>query len=325
MNVSFSRPLDEAVRESAGILFGHCGWRRWLALALLAWLSVLGFLVANAPLDTFSGGRISQWVEAHVIGRPAFFTMAAAAVAAIALLLAWVRARALLAFLDCMVRREGRVSGAWARQAHAGLSLFLARFAVGTGAAVIVAAAAGGWLIWFRAREAAWEALAADDALVLGIAVAIVAIAALALGVTTCLIDDFLSAFLLSGRRAGDAVVALAGLIRRRTAIVLTYVGVRFGMALMAVSVVLIIGLLSCGLAFLPYIGTIILLPVHATWRLYPLFFLRQIDLYVWGEHSRPLVGGPRSIDATPPATSVPPRLAPPHLTQIPHDPGAMI
>lgn len=325
MNISFSRPLDEAVRESAAILFGHCGWRRWLALALLAWLSVLGFLVANAPLDTFTGGRISHWVEAHVIGRPTFFAIVGAGVAAIALLLAWVRARALLAFLECMVRREGRASEAWARQARAGLSLFLARFAVGTGAALMVAAAAAGWLFWFRAREADWGALAADDALVLGIAVAIVAIAALALGVATCLIDDFLSAFLLSGRRAGDAVATLAGLIRRRAAIVLTYVGVRFGMALLAVSVVLIIGLLSCGLAFLPYIGAIILLPVHATWRLYPLFFLRQIDLNAWGEDSQPMAGYPPVLDAAPQTTSIPPRLAPPRLPSLPQDPGAMI
>lgn len=309
MDASFARALNDACREATAILFRPFSLRRWLGWALLAWLSVLGFIVANAPWDAVSGGRMAGWVQANLFVRPRLLAIGACGALAIGLLLTWIRARALIAFLDCMIRRDGGVVVAWKRRARAGRALFLARLAIGALVSLVIGALATAWFLWYSSHDLQWDALGADDAMFLGLLFAIGAATTIIFCAATCVVDDFISALLLETGGFRDAMSAAWPLVTGNAMTVMAYIGVRFGLALVAVSVVLAIGLVSCGFAFIPYAGTVLLLPVHAIWRLYPLFFLRTIGFDAW-RGGAPVV----SLEDGEDESATPPRLIPPRL-----------
>lgn len=317
MEASFSRALRDSLDEADILLFRGASRHRWLALALLAWLSVIGSLVINLPVDAISGGRLSDWLRGEIAVRPRWWIGAACLLLLVAMLLAWLRARGFMAFLDCLVHREGGPWAAWCRQGRSGGRLFLVWVVMAGSAAAMGGALVFAWLSWFRWRELEWGTLSASDGLFLGCICAAGALAAIVLGILGFLVEDILCAFLLRDTASSlwDQIAAARRLFTRRMDEILPYLGVRLCLAISAVSLVLTIGVFTCGLVFLPYLGTVLLLPVHAVWRLYPLFFLRQIGFDVWADGLPPLMMGQDSGIGHPPEPG-PPRLVPPRLEQ---------
>ncbi len=116
-------------------------------------------------------------------------------------------------------------------------------------------------------------------------------------------INDFLVPLMyLRNCRVTAAWRELRGLLSARPAVFLLYVLVRFLIWVVAVTVTMLLCCLTCCLVLLPYVGTVILLPLHVFRRAYPLYFLGQFG----SEYARfatlgPEVDGPGD-DAQPPA-----------------------
>lgn len=315
MRTSLSHALWDSLDETGALLFREGSPRRWLSWALAAWLSVLGAAILELPLDALSGGHLAAWLRGKIPALAEMWIPCVCLAVAFATSLAWLRACGLMVFLDCLVRRDGGLRAAWRRQWRNARCLCILWVALGTCAVILGGGLVAMWLWWFRGRGLAWDSLGAEDALVLGSLCAVGVVGAVALGAIGCLVEDIVCPFFLGSMSSGPimAMRSAANFIRGKWTLMLVYVVTRVGVGMLAVSLIVTVAMLSCGVAILPYVGSLLLLPVHVFWRLFPLLFLRREGLDVWAGGRGPsaeawptLVRPPRLADV---AVRLPPRL----------------
>lgn len=313
---SFTRALGQSLDEAGILLFREGSARRWFGWAFFAWVSTLGAVAIELPLAVLAAGDWIGRFRDAILAKSWLLVPCGGLLVLGAVALAWLRACGLMVFLDFLVRGEGGVGVAWGRQRGNVNRLFLVWVALGSAAMLFAGGLAAGWFWWFRGRALSWGMLGADDAMVFGAFCAVGAIGAVGLSALGVLVEDFVCAAMLGGAARGTWGEIRRGLawLAARGDSVLAYLGFRVCLALAVASVALTVGCLSCGAAFLPYLGTLLLLPLHAFWRLFPLLFLREngVDAWAGGAPPRVTIFAPA---AKPPllvlATSprVPPRL----------------
>jgi hypothetical protein len=194
--------------------------------------------------------------------------------------LLWVSSRARFVFLDNVVAERPAIGDPWSRYAREGNSLFLWRLLfslVSFAAAMVVVGPpilAGTAAAAFGGRPAlglGGAALGALFGLVLGVTVAYV----------TCFLDSFVVPIMFRDRlTAIDAWKKFLPLLRSHPAEFVLY-GLLLLVLLVATMLVLVAaGIMTCCIGLLlmalPYIGTVVLLPVWVTYRGYGAEFLAQ-------------------------------------------------
>ncbi len=293
LTIAYTEPLRAAWRRTRQILFRPFDPRTWLVLGFAAWLAGLmegsvgggGHFTIPKRCDLRSGAKSARDAWQHLLEHPwntAFLVAAVITVTAVLLLLLWVSSRAKFVFLDNVVTRRAAIVEPWRRTRHLGTSLFLWRvgfFAVSLAATAVLAAfffyAADGLegLGFHTIRAAVISSLALLAFLFLFVAVAFVAL---------CL-DSFVVPLMARSQLSASAawaaflpwLEAYTGAFVVYALFVLTlWVGVSLA--------VVAAGFASCCMVFvllaIPYVGTVALLPVHATYRLFSLAFLAQFD-----------------------------------------------
>ncbi len=297
MEIQFSEPLRVAWDRTRQMLFHPFDLGKWLVLGFTAWLAYMfhngGYRFqknlghSGAPGDMVrevGEGMGRAWDR--LVGEPVTFVLIVLGLLlAMALLLAllWVSSRMKLVFLDNVVRDRAEVVEPWKRLGSLGDSLFLWRLGFGLVAMVVVgglAAALVGLMVLFAAGTSVTAVLGVMGAVLSGLAVMAAAVVTVLVALwTENFVVPIMYRFNLGVLEAWKAFLPwLQTYLGSFVVWVLFLVVVALGLGV----VILVAGLLTCCIGLLilalPYVGTVLLLPVWVTYRLAGPIFLAQFS-----------------------------------------------
>jgi hypothetical protein len=313
MLVSVIAAINPAIEHTKLVLFRPFKLGKWFVLGFCAWLAQLGEgggnpagasnvrspaaaqapapgpgplpnapqgaapALAPAPPDRFR--QAMNWIQAHLGLAIGLLLAVVLITVSIGLLLTWLRSRGTFLFLDGVARNRAAVPQPWREYAREGNSLFRFLFLFGLTCFMVVlmigSGAAGLALPDIRARQ---FGAAARTALAIGIPLLLVFI--LAISLVNLFLFDFVVPIMYV-RRQG--VMRSLGDYNR--AILAGHVGTLALYVLFQIVMTIVLGFLGvlfcCGslcLALLPYLGTVITLPLSVFRRAYSLYFLEQFS-----------------------------------------------
>ncbi len=309
MQIEFFAPLGRAWGRTKEILFRPFMLETWLVMGFAAWLANLFHGGSFGVNGNFHRGGHHPSIAFHHFGAALgrFMDKVAASpgtlmllvfggllVLMIAVALLWVSSRAKLVFLDNAVTGNARIVEPWKRLGPLGDSLFLWRLAFGLISVLTMALLAAGAVGLGVLGAAGMPGFIHRGILFfvfLGIAVMLAAILLLFIRLwVESFIIPVMYRFNLSVLGAWKAFLpwlqeyAGAFVVYNLFVILLAVVA---GMCIVA------LGLMTCCIGWLilalPYVGTVILLPVWITYRLLGPIFLEQLnpDFAIIAAHDR--------------------------------------
>ena len=288
MEISYVQPLSRAWERMRQILFDPFELAKWLVLGFSAWLAGLaggggGSTAANGISDeidrtTAHGSDVAEVVDVvreSLIWLP-LVLLGVLAIIAIALVVLWVSSRAKFIFLDNVVHNRAHIVEPWHRLKNIGDSLFLWRlgfFAAFLGVLLLIAG-----VIFIPAAT-----LSFSDAL-RGLSFAGILIGAMTvalLGIVVFFVVLLLENFVIPIMYKFDLKATEAW--RYFLPWLKSYGGwfAIYGLLILVAAVLLqmlvaMLCLFTCCIVLLPYVGTVILLPVWVLYRAYGIEFLAQ-------------------------------------------------
>ncbi|MCP4898673.1 MAG: hypothetical protein GY906_17020 [bacterium] len=288
MQIGYAEPLSHAWARMKLILFQPFDLVKWLVIGFTAWLARI--------LDGSSGGGSSRWdldkrgpaELARDLSREAdyfleqlvwapFVLAAVVFLVAVIIALLWISSRAKFVFLDNLILNRAQVVEPWGRLKTQGNSLFIWRicFALLCVAVVVVIAGITLGPIALMAFGDAWA-----GAGVLGGVLFIVLM--VILGLVAAYVSMFVENFIVPIMYRFNLSVVDAW---RHFMPWLSSYGFAFfiyglWVALLFVftGAILLLTCCCCCIAAIPYVGTVLLLPLWVTYRLMSLEFLAQFD-----------------------------------------------
>ena len=322
--------IDASLKYTGRILFREFDFQKWLAMGFCAFLAGLGEGGGFGGGNPFALKRkdvfppeFGPWVTGHlplVIGLGAGIAVFAVA---LGILITWLGSRGQFMFLDAVVHDSARVSEPWHRYRRLGNSLFVFRLVLGLAGLAALLVVAGGALLL------AWPALAAGQ---FDVRAAVAAAGGLCLlfplAMVLILVKLMLRDFVVPvmAKRDLTAMEAFkflrAEILRGRAGAFVRFYLMTFVMAVAAGILITLLTCLTCCIAGLPYISSVVFLPVLVFFRSTSLFFLGQV-----GEEWRLLDNGGPPAPATPggPDSPTPPGHGAPQESAAPFEtPDAM-
>ncbi len=288
MPLSVIDPIQRAIDHTQKVLFGPFDFGKWLGLGFCSFLAMLGEGGGrNANMQNRIGGGpggggpdlqpVINWIEENVLLLVSIVAGVVIVSLAVWLLILWLSSRGRFMFLDGVVRDQGAVVDPWREFRREANSLLVFRIVLGiAGFLVMVLLLAACVLI-------AWSDIQADQfggmamtALFLGI-FGILGFAVV-MGVVELFLKDFVVPVMYLQRiptieawrvfsnemlQGNIGTFALYVLIKILLAIFLAFAGIA-----------LFCG--TCCIAVIPYIGSVIFLPLTVFERSYSLFFIEQ-------------------------------------------------
>ncbi len=324
MRVSVTEPLGQAIKRTTQITFGPFDLGKWFVLGFSAWLATLGdrkgfnfsYQSNHNPEHTATAtprvGEVeeasqqaSHWITTHL---PLVITVGAVIALifiAVVLLISWVRSRAIFIFLDNLSKNQAAIVAPWKQFKSMGNSLFLFYIALGIimfasyiavfGLAAIVA------LPDIQAEHFGSLAITATV-----ITVLLLLLLAFVFGITIWCTNNFVVPLMyLRGQRVRLAwhefrTALLPGNVGAFVLFLLLQFVLRIATAIIGV----MLGCITCCIGFLPYLNTVLTLPLYVFDRSYSIYFLEQ-----FGQNYRifQTIADPQKPtppDALPPGTS---------------------
>lgn len=288
-NVSVTTPVGQAIEHVRRVLFSPFQLEKWLAIGFCAWLAYLG---QQGFRGTYGGGGrhgnvdVQEWLQrarTYVVDNLYWIVPVAIALVMLGLalwvLVLWVSSRGKFMFLHCLVRDVAEVRAPWRNFAHEASSLFWFRLALGAIqlVAILVLGAAIGFLVWNLAHQGAAVANILGIVVFGCIFLLICVVVALIAKLTTDFVVPLL--FLRGGSCLG-AWAVLRSLLAANPGAFVLYILFQILLSVAIGASVLAIVLVTCCIAgcilAIPYIGTVLFLPVLAFQRAYSVFYLRQ-------------------------------------------------
>ncbi len=305
MEIQYSEPLRVAWTRARSILFQPFDLGKWMVLAFTAWLAYLfhsggfrytrrGSLGHADPGDMAREmGRSLGHLRDNLLLQPGTLLLVALGMLfalLLLLVLLWVSSRMKLVFLDNVVRDRAEVVEPWRRLGSLGDSLFLWRLGFGLVAALVfggLVAALTGLVVLLTAGTSVTAVIGVLGTVLSGATIlAAVAVTLLVALWTENFVVPIMYRFNLGVLEAWKAFLPwLQAYLGSFVVYVLFLLAVAVGLGV----VILVAGLLTCCIGLivlaLPYLGTLLLLPVWVTYRLVGPVFLAQFapefDLFV--------------------------------------------
>ena len=306
--IEIFKPFGEAFELMKKILFQPFDFKKWLVIGFAAFLA--GHFGGGGGFNFPSRGTfrpteprpfnfpsLEQWKPWLPILIPAVVILFLALI----VLLLWLKARGSLVFTDCVVRNRGAIVAPWREYRKEGNNYFGFILAVAFGSMIVfvillVLFAALGFISVGRGKTTPVTAIGPFVFLFLCWFVF-----AVLFNVVT-----YFMPFVMYRQRCGaiDALREVLRLIAGKMGVFVLFF--LFGIVLVLAMIVIgaIVSCLTCCIAALPYVGTVILLPVYVCLRAFGLLFLRQFgpDYDVWSGFVPP-----EFLPILSPAPAVPP------------------
>ena len=288
--IEIIKPFGEAFDLMKKVLFEPFDLKKWFVIGFAAWLSHIGsgglnFNYRTGRSDLSHDPTLRSLVDAiHriplwllVSGISALFIF----IVALALVFAWLRARGRFMFTDCVVHNRAAVVEPWREFRPQGNSYFI--FAVVVGCIVFVIAGAAS-LPFMLPIVRGVTFLHLHDVYLFSM-IALWAMLLFLLIFAWSLITHFMVVIMYRSRCLAMEAFSLALRLiwdypGEVTLYCLFWIALAIGTAVLSCAAILA----TCCLAILPYLGTVILLPVFVCLRGFGLYFIRQFgaDYDVW-------------------------------------------
>jgi len=294
MSVSTTAPISTAIDRTRHVLFTTGNAGKWFVLGFCAWLSYLGSGGGISIGNPFGGsggpgggpGGVTQgdfsavesWLKEHLVLIIALVAIAVVLVLAIGLVISWVSCRGRFMFIDGIVRNRAAVVDPWREYASEGNSLFFFRLAFGilTFLGVAICMGVGALIALHDIKARDFGSGAAVGLIVGGSLLAILITTAAGVVFYT---NDFVVPIMYARRqKAMAAWRELWGLFRKYPLeLLLVYPIIRVLLGLVVAVLAFVGTCLTCCIAAIPYIGTVILLPLFVFSQSYPLGFIASL------------------------------------------------
>ena len=273
-------PFGAAFELMKRILFQPFDFQKWLVIGFAAFLANLsGSTNFNYTPDwsdksdwsfrsmTHNGSNEwPSWALPVLIG-------VVLLVIAIAIVVYWVGCRGRFIFADCIVRNRAAIAEPWREYRREGNSFFFFSLVVGLVALVIVAIASVP--VWLPFARGWTEGAGFVATLSIGIVLLIAVIVLLALALS--LLFQLMVPVMYRQRcRALQAFREVVGLILSHPGPMILYLLFCIVLNLGAGVIACLSMPLTCCITLIPYVGTVVLLPIFVVLAAFPLLFLRQ-------------------------------------------------
>jgi len=286
--ISVIDPISPAVDRVRSLLFAPFSVGAWLVFGFAAWLAVLGrqeissgvaFLAGKARRSGSMGDAARETQQWLVDTSTAVFTWIAlggVAFVFFGLLGLWLSSRGRFIFLDCVVRKRSRLGSAWREFATQANSMFLFRLCLGgLGSAVFIPPLIVMVIQTYRLLEA--RQYQVDRLLIMVACVAVCALLLAGILLIGKLTNDLVAPIMYRRRiKALAAWAQVATLSTQSIGPIIRYAVFQVCLQMVAGTIGIVAVLATCGVAAIPYLGTLILLPVIVFDRAYSLYFLGQ-------------------------------------------------
>jgi hypothetical protein len=315
LKIEIFKPFGEAFQLTNKILFQPFDLKKWFVIGFAAWLANLG---SGGGGFNYQGNRRNEVQKINEaisqIPHPILFfgvCLLIFLVLALIVVLAWLRARGGFIFIDCIVKNRGAIAEPWHEFQKEGNSYFLFSLVVAF-FFLVFAALVSLPLVLLAINGRYYSYLHHDHLNVFALLViagwAFVVVLAI---IAWALIASFMLAVMYRRRcRAYEAFRAAASLVCGYPVEIILYCLFLIVLAIATTLIGCFMVCATCCVAAVPYIGTVILLPVFVFFRSFSLLFLRQFgpDYDVWASfipvEFLPILLAPPS--APPSATSAP-------------------
>jgi hypothetical protein len=285
--IEIFKPFGEAFELMKKILFQPFELKKWLVIGFAAWLANLGAGGGGIGNFNYPDNRregTEKFNEAiGQIPQPMLITGICVLICVVLLLIvlfAWLRARGRFIFVDCVVRNRAAIVEPWKEFRAEGNSFFLfSLLVVLVLIAVIVVAGVALIVPFIPGRDQT------EPGVGFWIGISLTAFISVCLIFVWALASQLMVPIMYHQRcRARVALARAVGLVSSHPGPILLYV---LFFMLLAVAMVMIscaVTCATCCIAAIPYVGTVILLPIPVTLGAFSLLFLRQFgpDYDVW-------------------------------------------
>jgi len=291
IQVSVIDPISPAFEKVKTILFRPFDLGKWFTIGFCAWLAYLG---RGGGGGGGSGGRAGRGsYNAHEgLGQAKHFVLdnlhwiIPVAVVAVAvgivfwLVFMWLSSRGRFMFLHCVARNKAEVSIPWTKFRQHANSLFLFRILLGLIGFVVIGLPilfAVGCIVMMIAGDGAF-AIGVLGAIFIGL---IILVGAIIFGLISKFTMDFVVPIMflrttscIEGWRKFLTVLS----VNKARFIIYILFQLVIGIAIGAIIVTAVLVTCCCAACILaiPYIGTVLMLPVHVFTRSYSLLYLKQ-------------------------------------------------
>lgn len=309
-------PFGAAFDLMTKILFRPFDFKKWLVIGFAAFLANLS---GNAHLNytpnfgdrgdwsfrsmTHDGtGSVNEWLTSCAL--PLLIALVLLAIA-IGIALYWVGCRGRFIFADCIVRNRDAIAEPWREYRREANSFFLFSLLVGLAALVLIALVS--IPVWLPFAQGWTEGAGFVATMTVGIVLLLVVVVLLAVGLS--LIFQLMVPVMYRQRcRALQAFREVAGLIAQHPAPMILYLLFFIVLGLGAAMIGCLSMPFTCCITLIPYIGTVVLLPVYVVLAAFPLFFLRQFGpgYDVWAVPAQQELPAPEIPQAPPPSEPLP-------------------
>jgi hypothetical protein len=293
--ISVTAPVGQAIDRAKRMLFQPFNLGKWFVIGFCAWLAGLGESGGSFSGGGSSGGggppgndqSLPDLMDqaGHYVTENLYWIIPVAAALLVlgllvGMLLTWLSSRGKFMFLYCVALDQAEVKRPWRELAREGNSLFWFRFVLGLmGMFLFLPLLAG---ILFVVGQMLYRGHAEETGVALAVGLGLVL---LALGVCFWLIHKFTMDFVvpIMFLRRTKCTVAwreFLGLLGANagnfTLYVLFQIVLAMAIGLVVVSAIVVTCCLAGCLMVLPYLGTVVLLPVLVFERSYSLYYLAQ-------------------------------------------------
>jgi hypothetical protein len=304
--IEIFKPFGEAFELMKKVLFQPFDVKKWFVIGFAAWLANLG---GGGGFNYRYNRRedVQKLNEAiSQIPHPILVIGVCILIWFILILIvlvAWLRARGRFLFIDCIVKNRGAIAEPWRDFRKEGNSYFFFSLLIGFAFLIFAALLSFPFMlpiirgvtflhihgVYLFSTIAAW------------------AFVMILLVLVWSLIANFMVPVMYLQRcRASKALGVVARLVAAHPGEILLYCLFLIVLALATLIVTCLATCATCCIAAIPYIGTVILLPVFVLLRSFSLLFLRQFgsDYDVWAnfmppEFSAVLLASPAPLPST--------------------------
>lgn len=281
--ISVLGPVSAAIAIARKILFEPFDFTKWLGLGFTAWLALLNeggipqFNFLDKDWQNIPGlSQFWNWIQANLmlvitIGSGLFVCGLIAG-----LLITWLSCRGKFMFLDNVTHNRAEIKSGWNMSRKPGNSLFL--FSVVLGAAALVAfMTLAGLTLLLAWPDIARQAFGAKMIAAIIFGALFLICYFLVMGCLLVFLGDFVTPIM--AMRNCDVMPAWSeflDLFRAHVGSFALYLLFRLVLLTAFHLATVLICCLLCCTALIPYVGTVLLLPLHVFWRSYSLCFLEQ-------------------------------------------------
>jgi hypothetical protein len=312
-SIQVVRPFSEAVELTKQILFRPFDLKKWFVIGFAAWLSHIGSgfnfnYQSNYSYNRRTGfhrdvefQRLSDLLHRIPLSMLVLaIVVFVVLVVAVCILFAWLRARGRFMFTDCVVRNRTTIAEPWREFRRVGNSFFLFSLLIGFGFLLLVFVLVAPLIIVVGHHHEYRNLFLVGVIVAWGMVIFVLWIAWVLIG--HLMIPIMYRRRILAWAACREAIALIGRYPDSITLYCLFWILIGFASAVVACVTVCV----TCCVAAIPYIGTVVLLPMYVCLRGFGLLYLRQFgpNYDVWA--SIPQIAPPPLPPEPPPVPPLP-------------------